>query len=316
MGNAKACNDWKQSAIVLANTGHLSWRDIARTLKISKSTISDYLRKYYKTLYAETEPVVYTVPATARILLFDLETAPTTAYTWGRFDQNVSQKQVVKEGYILTYSAKWLGEDTIISNRITVAGDDSGLVKELAELFDKAEIIVAHNALRFDVPLLKTRMIALGMKPPLPSKIVDTLRIAKAEFRFPSNSLDNIAAYLGLPRKMSHSGFELWTRCMALEDAAFEEMLEYNVQDVVVLEQLYMRLRHWSKTHPNVALLEPSGVPRCVCCGSDKLKPVDKLFHTTTASYEMVGCEGCGKINRKRKNVSEHGKDLLTNVGK
>lgn len=75
---------------------------------------------------------------------------------------------------------------------------------------------------------------------------------------------------------------------MAMEDEAFEEMLEYNVQDVVVLEQLYLRLRHWSKTHPNIALLEPTGVARCVCCGSTDLKNVDKLFHTTTASYEMM----------------------------
>lgn len=308
--------NWKQTSIVLANTGAMSWRDISRTLKVSKSTVSDHLRKYYKELYKEAEPIAYTIPKTARILLFDLETAPTTAYVWGRFDQTVAQKQVVKEGYILTYSAKWLGEDTIISSRITEQYDDSQLVKELAELFDQADIVVAHNAIRFDVPLLKTRMIALGLPPPLPSKIVDTLRIAKAEFRFPSNSLDNIAAYLGLPRKMSHSGFELWTRCMAMEDEAFEEMLEYNVQDVVVLEQLYLRLRHWSKTHPNIALLEPAGVARCVCCGSTDLKNVDKLFHTTTASYEMMSCGDCGKINRKRKNVSGHGKELMTNTGK
>lgn len=309
-------NNWVKAATNLATTTDLSWRAIGRALDVPRSTVSDALRKYYKELYKEVEPVKYSIPKTARILLFDLETAPTQAYVWGRFDQTVAQKQVVKEGYILTYSAKWLGEDTIISNRITDKGDDSGLVKELALLFDQADVLVAHNALRFDVPLLKTRMLALGMNPPLPSKVVDTLRIAKAEFRFPSNSLDNIAAYLGLPRKASHSGFDLWTRCMAMEDEAFDEMLEYNVQDVVVLEQLYLRLRHWSKTHPNVSLLEAPGVARCVCCGSDNLEPVDKKFYTATAAYEMVSCGDCGKINRKRKNVSAHGKDLLTNFGK
>lgn len=309
--------NWLKSAINLATTTDLSWRKIGLALGVSKSTVSDALRKYFKELYKEVEPINYKIPKTARILLFDLETAPTTAYVWGRFDQTVAQKQVVKEGYILTYSAKWLGEDTIISNRITEKGDDSVLVKELAELFDQADIVVAHNALKFDVPLLKTRMIALGMSPPLPSKIVDTLRIAKAEFRFPSNSLDNIAAYLDLPRKASHSGFELWTRCMAMDDEAFEEMLEYNVQDVVVLEQLYLRLRHWSKTHPNVALLEEKGVPRCVCCGSDNLSPVKaKKFHTGTCTYELVSCNDCGKVNRKRTNVSGAGKELLTNFGK
>lgn len=311
-------DSWKIDAVKLANTGAISWRQIAKTVGVSKSTVSDHLRAYYKSLYAVPEPIKanYTVPKTARILIFDVESAPTTAYVWGRFDQTVAQKQVIKEGYLLTYSAKWLGEDTIISNRITKYGDDSVLIKELAQLFDQADILIAHNALKFDVPLIKTRMLALGMNPPLPSKIVDTLRIAKAEFRFPSNSLDNIAAYLGLPRKMSHGGFELWTRCMNMEDDAFEEMLEYNVQDVVVLEQLYLRLRHRSKTHPNVALMEPSGVVRCVCCGSTDFFQTDKKFHTTTASYEMLICSDCGKVNRKRKNISEHKQELLTNVGK
>lgn len=310
--------NWLKRAVELATTTDLSWRKIAVALDISKSTCSDGLRKYFKELYKEVEPIKYSIPKTTRILLFDLETAPITAYVWARWDQNVSQKQVVSEGYILTYSAKWLGEDTIISGRITEKGDDSTLVKELAALFDQADIVVAHNALKFDVPLLKTRMIALGMNPPLPSKIVDTLRIAKAEFRFPSNSLDSIAAYLDLPRKASHSGFELWTRCMNMEDEAFEDMLEYNVQDVVVLEQLYLRLRHWSKTHPNVALLEAPGTPRCVCCGSDNLKHVEgKKFYTGTCAYELVSCNDCGKIQRRRTNVSGFGKeDLLANFSK
>lgn len=311
-------NNWLKRAINLATTTDLSWRKIATAIDVPRTTVSDALRKYFKEVYKEVKPVNYTIPKTARILLFDLETAPTTAYCWGRWEQNINQKQVVKEGYILTYSAKWLGEDTMISGRITKQGDDSEIVKELAQLFDQADIIVAHNALKFDVPLLKTRMIALGMNPPLPSKIVDTLRIAKAEFKFPSNSLDNIAAYLNLPRKVNHSGFELWTRCMAMEEEAFEEMLEYNLQDVVVLEQLYLRLRHWSKTHPNVALHETPGVVRCVCCGSDNLKHVGgKKFYTATCAYELASCNDCGKVQRKRTNVAGFDKEtLMTNFSK
>jgi uncharacterized protein YprB with RNaseH-like and TPR domain len=314
--NTTTNKDWAVDAINLANTGALSWRGIARELDVPRSTVSDMLREYFKTLTTKVEASEATIPNGVRILLFDLETAPTAAYVWGRWDQTVSQKQVVKEGYILTYSAKWLGEDTIISNRITVQGDDTQLVKELAELMDTADVAVAHNAIKFDVPLLKTRMLALGLNPLLPSKIVDTMRIAKAEFRFPSNSLDNIAAYLGLDRKMSHSGFELWTRCMAMEDDAFNEMLEYNVQDVVVLEQVYLKLRAWSKTHPNMALHQFDGKQRCVCCGSEDLTQVDKLFMTGTSAYNVLTCNDCGKINRTRKNIYVEGKTLLTNAGK
>lgn len=308
-------DSWKLDAIRLAETGAVSWRGIARELGQPKSSVSDYLRAYYKMRSIDVPPTKQMVPENVRILLFDLETAPTTAYVWGRFDQTVAQKQVINEGYILTYSAKWLGEDTILSNRITVAGDDSSLVKELAELMNQADVVVAHNALKFDVPLLKTRMVQLGLEPLLPSKIVDTLRIAKAEFRFPSNSLDNIAAYLGLPRKQSHSGFELWTRCMAMEEDAFTEMLEYNIQDVVVLEELYLKLRAWSKTHPNMSLHSVDKKVRCVCCGSTDLEQVDKLFMTGTSAYNVLVCNDCGKTNRTRKNVLNN-KHVLTNAGK
>jgi hypothetical protein len=310
--------DWKVLSVKLANEHpEMSWREIARLIGEAKSTVSDHLRKYFKFKKVEVEPAEGTVPQSAKILLLDIECAPTTAYVWGRWDQTVSQKQVVNEGYLLTYSAKWLGEETIVSNRIYEARNDEVLVRELSELMSNADLIVAHNAQKFDIPLIKTRMVALGMTPPSPSKIVDTLRIAKAEFRFPSNSLDSIAAYLGLPRKMSHSGFELWTRCMAMDDDAFEEMLEYNVQDVVVLEEVYMRLRHWSKTHPNVALYEPAGKVRCVCCGSEKLSLIDKKYYTNASTFALYNCMDCGKMNRSRTNISEHTKqNSLTNHGK
>lgn len=311
-------DDWKHSAVKLANTTDLSWRAIAEYLGQPKSTVSDLLRKYFKFKYVEVEPAEGHVPLNSRILLLDVECAPTTAYVWGRWDQNVSQKQVVQEGYLLTYSAKWLGEPTIISNRIFEAKNDEVLVRELAELMDKADLVVAHNAQKFDIPLIKTRMVALGMTPPSPSKIVDTLRIAKAEFRFPSNSLDSIAAYLGLEkRKRKHEGFEMWTRCMAMDDDAFESMLEYNIDDVAVLEEVYMRLRHWSKTHPNVSLHTPADKPRCVCCGSDNLTMIDKKYYTGVSEFDVLKCLSCGKMNRSRASNKKQGRqNVLTNVGK
>lgn len=39
-------NEWQQEAVLLANTGVMSWRDIGIQLGVAKSTCSDYLRKY------------------------------------------------------------------------------------------------------------------------------------------------------------------------------------------------------------------------------------------------------------------------------
>ena len=83
-------DNWFKTAVNLATTTDLSWRKIALAVGISKSTVSDALRKYSKELYKEVEPINYTIPKTARILLFDLETAPTTAYVWGEVRSNCS----------------------------------------------------------------------------------------------------------------------------------------------------------------------------------------------------------------------------------
>lgn len=42
--------DWKNDAVLLAKTGVMSWRSIAKQIGVSKSTCSDFLRKYFKHL--------------------------------------------------------------------------------------------------------------------------------------------------------------------------------------------------------------------------------------------------------------------------
>jgi hypothetical protein len=52
-------NDWEIDAVKLAQTGVMSWRDIGKQLGKSKSTVSDFLRKYYSEMKLEE---VYGVP--------------------------------------------------------------------------------------------------------------------------------------------------------------------------------------------------------------------------------------------------------------
>jgi uncharacterized protein YprB with RNaseH-like and TPR domain len=297
--------DWKVAASLL-NDGSRSWRAIAKALGVAKSTVSDYLRS---TTSSE-------VAVTQKVLLLDIETAPTSAYVWGRWKQNVGLSQVVSEGYMLTYSAKWLGDDLIMCNRIKRPEDDKTLVEELAALIDQADLIVAHNLVKFDWPTIKTRMVYHNMPPPKPVRVVDTLQIAKKAFRFPSNSLDSIAAYLGLERKLQNSGMDLWIRSMRLEDAAMEDMLEYNRQDVLVLEQVYERLAPWYNQHPSVAVLYDDGKQHCPLCGGTNLSKMDKSAFTNNSEFDAFRCGDCGKVSRSKQNLrgKESMKNTLVNV--
>jgi hypothetical protein len=82
------------------------------------------------------------------------------------------------------------------------------------------------------------------------------MSVVKANFKFPSNKLDYVAQALGVGAKFKHSGFELWIDCMAGDDKAWREMKKYQIQDVVLLEELYQVLLPWLPGASSVSIKE------------------------------------------------------------
>lgn len=257
-----------------------------------------------------------------RILIFDIETAPMMSYHFGMWKQNIGLEQKINNSFVLCWAAKWLNDDKIMTSSTwqhhdgETREDDFECIQELALLLDEADIVVAHNGNRFDIPVLKTRMIKHGMRPLTPYKSVDTCLIAKKEFRFSSNSLDSIAEFLGCQRKISHSGFKLWREVMESKPEAQDEMLEYNIGDIVTLEEVYLRLRAWDSKAPNAALWYPNAVPRCGCCGSTEMIPLRKNATTNVSMFPALQCGDCGKVMRTGENLKDAAqrKNILRNV--
>ena len=54
---------------------------------------------------------------------------------------------------------------------------------------------------------------------------------------------------------------------MGGDKKAWKLMCDYNIQDVVLLEKVYLKLRGWDERHPNTALW--GNVIGCPNCGSD-----------------------------------------------
>lgn len=289
-----------------------------KQLEVSAETLGRYLRA----IRAIDDFTDNSLDTNARVLIFDIETAPTKAYIWKRWKENISQDQIVSEGYILCYAAKWLHEEDVIVDALPFYSEyendkenDKHVVSSLYELFNSADIIIAHNGNSFDVPLMKSRFLYHGFMPPKPYKSIDTKLIAKSEFRFPSNSLDGLGAYLGLGRKIHNDGFILWTGCMEGDKESWKNMVEYNIQDTNLLEQVYLKLRPWYSKHPAMDVYNKSGVMRCKCCGSTNLKE-DDLVYTNISGFTSYQCQDCGHWNRGRKNqrIKEQMNSTLMNV--
>lgn len=288
---------WHDEALTLS-LGGLSGREIAKIIGRSKSQINDFLRWHKSQTIKPTQ-------TNKKVLLFDIETSPILGYVWSRWQQNVSSSQIEQESFILSFAAKWLDGDEIFSYILTPEEiqneDDSFLLEQLIPLLEESSVVVGHNAARFDIPIVKARALVHGFPPLLPFRTTDTLQIAKKEFRFSSNKLDDLCRFLNLDVKMEHSGFSLWKGVLHCDETSRQTMLEYNIQDVVILEQLYKKLISWDSRAVNQTLVHPLGTLQCIKCGSDDIEMVEgKFAFTNLSKFGVYRCNVCGGISRSR----------------
>lgn len=252
----------------------------------------------------------------ARILIADIETAPVLAHVWGLFKQNVGLNQIQADSYILCAAAKWLGEDKVLYTESRKLKANRRMLNVIWKWLDEADFIVGHNFRSFDRSKINAAFIKAGMPPPSPYKVIDTLLIAKKEFRFTSNKLEFIAKALGCTPKSGHkkfAGHELWVETLKGNPEAWQEMGEYCKQDVCTTEEVYLKLRPWDTMHPNVNAMTDSEERACPHCGSEHVNAKGKRY-TNTGEYTRYHCQSCGAWSRGRytENSKAKRKSLLT----
>jgi len=234
-----------------------------------------------------------------KILFFDLETAPNKAYIWSLWNEVKNMDYVSSPWYVLCWSAKWLGEKEIMSAGVNNSSEnDKSIIRKLRKLFDKADVVVAHNAKKFDVRRVNTRFIANGMTPPSSYRVVDTLLEARRSFSFTSNRLNDLGKFFGLGEKIDTGGFELWKQCMAGNKVAWNKMVRYCKNDVVLLEKIYLKLRPYMKQHPNLGIYENREL--CPKCGSGEIQNRGYAY-TNQCKYQQFVCKNCGAWARGKK---------------
>lgn len=302
---------WKKEALHLWLTTDLTKSEIARKVEKPRTTVRDFLNKR-----ADTEDYVEDVQRKSNVLIFDIETSPMIAYVWGLWKQNIPIDRIIQDWSVICWSAKWLNQDGVISSVVTQEMNEEYVILAMWKLLDEADVVVAHNAKRFDVPKMNAKFIEYGLYEPSPYKVVDTLAIAKSRFKFTSNKLDYITKLMGHEGKHS-TDFQLWVDCMNRKQEALDRMVAYCEQDVLELEQTYLKLRHWDKQAPNLAVFDDDDTIRCGTCLSEDLETIDnRRAVTSTSSYPVYRCNNCGKVQRDSSSTttSNKRKSLLRNV--
>lgn len=234
-----------------------------------------------------------------KIAYIDIETAPGLGYAWTTWETNIIDWK--STWFILCFSVRWDGENTTRTYALCDfpgykkhKENDKALVKKLWEVFDEADIVIAHNGDRFDIKKANARFVFHGLLPHRPFKSIDTLKIARSKFRFDSNRLNALGGYLKLGRKLPHTGFHLWQKCMSGDLKAWALMKRYCARDVDLLYKVYHKLRPWATNLPSLnALTDKEPHEACPNCGSHKVQRRGEQVARTLKKIRYH-CQGCG----------------------
>jgi predicted RNA-binding Zn-ribbon protein involved in translation (DUF1610 family) len=227
-------------------------------------------------------------------LFLDIETTPGLADVWGIWNQNVGLNQLRESPGLLCFAAKFADEAEVDFISDHHHGREV-MVRSAHYALDQADVVVTWNGKRFDIPHLNREFLEMGFKPPSPFKQVDLCEVAKRVFKFPSNKLQYVSTALGFGGKVEHEGHLLWVKCMEGDKDAWERMKEYNIQDVLLLEELYPRFLPWIPTHPSHAAEQGKEV--CPKCGSAAIQRRGYAM-TAQTRYQRYQCQGCGAWSR------------------
>lgn len=223
-----------------------------------------------------------------KILAIDIETRPTTAYVWRAYDENVGYEQVIEPGGMICFAAKFVGDDEIhfYSNWTHSHGE---MVRAAHALLSESDAVLTFNGDKFDLPKLRGEFILEGLPPCPPIPSIDALKTVK-KFGFFMNRLAFIGPLLKVGDKIKHEGFELWSKVLAGDERARNKMMKYNIQDTVLLEKLYVKIRPFILNHPNLAG-QAGGA--CGACGSTHIQSRG-VRRTKYFEVQRRQCQGCG----------------------
>lgn len=256
-----------------------------------------------------------------KILIYDIETAPITAYTWGLFDQNIGLNQIKSDWHLLSWAAKWLGDAPsktmyMDNSKAKDISNDRALVAELSALLNQTDIVITQNGDAFDIKKLNARAIINGLPPIKPCRSTDLLKESRKVFKFTSHKLEYMTGQLNTKyKKLKHEdypGFELWAAILKGDQKAWKSMKKYNIHDVLATEEAYLALQGWIKTQNLAAYTDDAAL---ICrCGSKRLEKRGYAY-TDAGKYQIFRCLSCGKWPRGSVNLlaKEKKSQLLKN---
>lgn len=242
------------------------------------------------------------------IIVLDIETSFDLIASYGLREQYHRPENIWMDWFMIGFCHKYLDGNRVYNFSLLDdpkrfkknPQDDYAVVKRMHEVVSDADVLVGHNMAGFDWKKFYARVIYHKLPPIDKPKIVDTLKEAR-KVSFTSNKMSYLAKHLGLTHKARHSD-DMWLRILRGEKKAVQECVDYCKTDVLVSEQMYLRLRPYMATHPNHNLWRADGIECCRNCNGDNIAKAG-IRTTTTLKYQRYRCCDCGAHMQGTKSI-------------
>ena len=236
-----------------------------------------------------------------KVLIYDIETSLLEGTFWWTGEQYISHSQLRTEPRIITIAYKWLNEDKVYCLKWDENQCDKQLMKEFVEIYNSADMVIGQNSDKFDNRFVNTRAMKHNLNINTFVKSFDIMKQTKRLFRLPSYSMDYISKYLGIAGKLQHAGIQMWKDIQfgnkKESKAAMQMMCDYNIQDVLTTEEMYLKLRKYMGNVVHLGVLAGEEKTSCPNCGSHKLELFKTTVTATGVIRRIMRCKKCGVLH-------------------
>lgn len=173
------------------------------------------------------------------------------------------------------------------------------LLKDVSTRLLDSEVWLTHFGTYYDIPFINTRLLYHNL-PILPPSFphVDTWKTARGKLKLRNNRLNTISEFFRTKDSKNAIKPEQWIRAMGGHEPSMAYIVEHCRRDVLVLEEVYLKLRCLVGDHPNLAVNRE----HCGVCQDGKL--IKRGFHLTrTRKYQRYQCNGCGAWSKGSKPI-------------
>lgn len=172
-------------------------------------------------------------------------------------------------------------------------GGREDMLRRTWDAYDQADVVYGHNVDRFDTKNLNAEWLTMGLNPPSPFKIVDTLKEARKTFGFESNTLASLTQRLGIDTKTDKYQVQMARDAVAGVKAKQKQIKAYNLGDIAASEAFVDRLRGWIPSHPHNLMGTANDRPTCNQCWGDSLVR-NGIKLANQIAYTLWRCSDCG----------------------